>query len=215
MYDVPAQDQWQGISIRPRSWDVMICGWNTYCCRPVYADGGIKKACCNDTAALSTTVSALGLPTQAAAITKTVTLSVVESSRSTSLSTISAVRTAAAASNPTCASAVEAESCQRSSKPLAVGAGVGASLGTLLIATLVALVLLMKRQKDLRNRLARAQEVSRAQESAMRELEKSVPIPQGGYLPTESVSELWASTPRTNELWVPTQSANELGGSRQ
>ena len=98
---------------------------------------------------------------------------------------------------------------------MAVGAGVGVSLGTLLIATLVALVVLMRRQKDLKSGLARAHEKSRAQESAMRELEKSVPTPQQGYLPTESVNELGIPIPRVNELWVPTHSANELEGSRR
>ena len=98
---------------------------------------------------------------------------------------------------------------------MAVGAGVGVSLGTLLIATLVALVVLTRQQRDLRSRLARAQEISRAQESAMRELEKSAPTPQQGYLPTESVNELWVPTPRANELWVPTHSANELDGSKR
>ena len=83
---------------------------------------------------------------------------------------------------------------------MAVGVGVGVSLGTLLIATLVALVVLMRRQKDLRSKLARAQEYSRAQESAMREMEQSMPTPQQGYLPTESVHELQVPTPRVNEL---------------
>lgn len=88
---------------------------------------------------------------------------------------------------------------------MAVGAGVGVSLGTLLIATLVALVVLMRRQRDLRSGLAQAHEKSRAQESAMRELERSVPIPQQGYLLAHDVSE----------LGVPAHSANELDGSRR
>ena len=189
-----------------------MCSWNTYCCR---AESSGDPNCCNDTAALSTTVSALGLPTRAAATTETVTLSVVVSKGSTSVLTTSAVRTAAAASNPTCSSVVDGKHCQGTSKTMAVGAGVGVSLGTFLIATLVALVVSMRRQKDLRSELARAQDKSRAQESALRELEKSVPIPPQGYPPTEGVNELWVPTPRMNELWVPTHSANELDGSRR
>ena len=196
MYYVAAQDQWQGLPIRPQYWNILMCSYNTYCCRPPDPTAD----CCNDTAALSSTVSALGLPTRAAAITKTVTLSVAVSSGSTSVLTTSALGTAAAASNPTCASDVEAKRCQGTSKTMAVGAGVGVSLGTLLIATLVVLVVLMRRQKDLRSELARAQEYSRAQESAMREMKQSVPIPQQGYLPTEIVHELRAPTPRVNEL---------------
>ena len=211
MYYVAAQDQWQGLSIRPQHWNILMCHWDTYCCRPT----ATTTNCCNNTASLSSTVSALGLPTRAAPITETVTLSVVESSRSTSFSTISAVRTAAAALNSTCASAVEAERRQGNLKTTGVGAGVGVSLGTLLIATLVALMVLMRRQRELRNGLARAQEVSRAQEFAIRELEKSVPIPQEGHLPPESVNELWVPTPRVNELWVPTHGTNELDGSRR
>ena len=80
---------------------------------------------------------------------------------------------------------------------------------------LVALVVSIRRQKDLRSELARAQDKSRAQESVMRELEKSVPIPPQGYPPTESVNELWVPTPTLNELWVPKHSANELDGSRR
>ena len=197
MYYVAAQDQWQGLSSRPSHWNILMCNWNTYCCRP---PSDPTANCCNNTAALSTTVSPLGLPTRAATITKTMTLSVVMSSGSTSVLTTSALGTAAAASNPTCASEVEAERCQGTSKVIAVGAGVGVSLGTLLIATLVALVVLMRRQKGLRSGLARAHEISRAQESAMRELEQSVPMAQQGNLPTESVNELWVPTPRVNEI---------------
>ena len=212
MYYVAAQDQWQGLSIRPQSWNILMCNWNTYCCRPPLE----STDCCNNTVSLSSTASAaIGLPTRAAAITETVTSSVVVSSGSTSVLTTSAMRMSAAASNATCASDVDAKSCQGTSSTMAVGAGVGVPLGTLLIATLVALVISMRRQKDLKSRLARAQERSRAQESAMRELEKSVPIPQQGYLPTESANELEVPTPRVNELWVPTHSANELDGSRR
>ena len=197
MYYVAAQDQWQGLSIRPQYWNILICNSNVYCCRPP----GETTDCCNNTAKLSTTASAaIGLPTQAAAITGTVTSSVVVSSGRASILTTSAVTTAAAASNATCASNVEAKSCQGTSKTMAVGAGVGVPLGTLLISSLVALVILMRRQKDLRSRLDRAQEKSRAQASAMRELEESVLIPQQGYLPTERVNELGVPTPRINEL---------------
>ena len=198
MYYIAAQDQWQGLSIRPQAWNILMCHWNHYCCR---ANSEKDANCCNNTAALSSTASPLGLPTQAAAITETTTLSVEVSSGRTSPPTTTGLRTAAAAaSNPTCASAVEAEHCQGTSKTIAVGAGVGVSLGTFLIATLVALVVLMRRQNDLRSRLARAQEISQAQEFAMRELEKAVPIPQQGYMPTESVNELWVPTPRVNEI---------------
>ena len=182
-----------------------MCHWDHYCCRVNTGDAN----CCNNTAAVSSNASPLGLPTQAAVETETMTLSVVMSSGRTSPPTTTALRTAAVASNPTCASAVGTEHCLGSSKTMAVGAGVGVSLGTFLIATLVALVVLMRRQKDLRRRLARTQEISRAQESAMRELEKSVPISQ-----QESINELWVPTPSVNELWVPTHNGNELDGSR-
>ena len=197
MYYVAAQDQWQGLSSRPPHWNILMCSWNTYCCR---ADSVSDPNCCNNTAALSTTVSPLGLPTQAAAITKTVTLSVAVSSGRTSVPITNAVRTVAAASSPACASAVEAKRCQGTSKTMAVGAGVGVSLSTLLIASLVALVVLTRQRKYLRSRLARAQEALRAQESAMRELERSVPMAQQGNLLTESVNELWVPAPRVNEL---------------
>ena len=199
MYYIAAQDQWQGLSIRPQSWIMQMCHWNVYCCRPSDAT---TTDCCNNTASLSSTDRPLGLPTRAAAVTETVTPSASISSGSTSVPTPSATRTAAAASNPACASAVEAARCQGTSKTVAVGAGVGVSLGTLLFAALVALAVLTRRQQDLRGKLARAQEASQAQqESAMRELEKSVPIPQQQeYMPTESVNELWVPTPRINEL---------------
>ena len=178
-----------------------MCNWNTYCCRP---SSDLNADCCNNTAALSSSVSALGLPTRAAAITETMTSSVVVSSGSTIVLTTSAeMRTANAASNPTCASNVEAKRCQGTSKIMAVGAGVGISLGTVLLATLMTLVVLMRRQKDLRSGLARAREKSRAQESAMRELERSVPKSQQGYMLAHDVSE----------LGVPAHSVNELDGS--
>lgn len=101
---------------------------------------GFNASSCTNTTALSTTVSALGLPNRAGAITETMRLSVVVTSRIISVLTTTVDRTAAAAPNPTCASDMEAKRYQETSKTMAVGAGVGASLGTLLIATLMALV---------------------------------------------------------------------------
>ena len=121
------------------------------------------------------------------------------------MTTSAEMRTAAAASNPTCASDVEAKCCQETSKTMAVGVGVGVSLGTVLIAMLMTLAVLMRRQKDLRSGLARAREESRAQKAAMRELERSVPKPQQGHLLAHDVSE----------LGVPAYSVNELDDSRR
>jgi hypothetical protein len=166
MHGIAAQDEWQGGSARPQYWNIMMCAWNVYCCREA---GDTSTNCCNDTAVLSTTSSAIGQPTIAAAITETIT---------------SAAGTAAAASNTTCASAIEARLCPGTPNIVAVGAGVGVSLGTLLIASLVALVVLMRREKSLRSGLVRAQELAAGKQEML------MLMPQRGELPAHSVMEL-------------------------
>lgn len=127
-----------------------MCAENIYCCRE---PGDTTTNCCDNTTALSSATPAIGLPTKAAAITETTTHT---------------VGTAGAVSNTTCPSATEAPQCQGTSNVVAVGAGVGVALGTLLIASLVALVVLMRRQKSLRSGLAQAQvsNTSKQQKSA-------------------------------------------------
>lgn len=93
-----------------------------------------------------------------------------------------------------CASAKETTSCPGTSKTIAVGVGVGVSLGTSLIASQAMRVILMRRQKNLRNELARAHE------SAARELERSMQLPHQGSLPAHSFNELDAKNGRFNEL---------------
>ena len=189
---VTAQDEWQGGSIRPQYWNVQMCAANVYCCR---AKGEDSTDCCNNTAALSTTTSALGLPTEAVAAAKeTVTLSAVVSSGSTGLPITSTVVATATAPHITCTFAAETESCPGTSKIIAVGAGVGVSLGVSLLASLVMLGILMRRQKDLRNELARAHE------SAAREPERSMQPPYQGSLPARSISELDAKNGRVVEV---------------
>ena len=139
----------------------MMCAWNVYCCREA---GDTSTNCCNDTAVLSTTSSAIGQPTIAAAITETMTLR--------------------AASNTTCASATEARLCPGTPNIVAVGAGVGVSLGTLLIASLVALVVLMRREKSLRSGLVRVQELAAGKKEMLMQM------PQQGELPAHGVMEL-------------------------
>ncbi len=145
----------------------MMCAWDVYCCRE---QADTTTNCCNETAALSSTVSAIGLPTHAATMTEKVTLSAAVSSGSTGL--------------PMGTAATEAKLCPGTSNTIAVGAGVGVSLGTLLIASLVALAVLMRRQKHLRSGLALAQE------SAAAKLEWSIRMPQQGCLPADSAIEL-------------------------
>jgi hypothetical protein len=159
----------------------MMCAPNIYCCRE---EGDTTTNCCNDTAVLSSASPAIGLPTKAAAITETMTLSIVVSSGSTGIPVTSRVGTAAAASDTTCASATEAKLCRGTPNIVAVGAGVGVSLGTLLIVSLVALVALMRRQKSLRNGLVRAQEFPTGKQ------ERPMQMPQPGELPAHSTVEL-------------------------
>jgi len=158
-----------------------MCDWNVYCCRGA---GDSSTNCCNDTAVLSTTSSAIGQPTIAAAITETITLRVGVSSGSTDIPITSAAGTAAAASNTTCASATEARLCPGTPNIVAVGAGVGVSLGTLLIASLVALVVLIRREKSLRSGLVRVQELAAGKQEMLMQM------PQRGELPAHSVMEL-------------------------
>ena len=143
----------------------MRCAPNIYCCRE---EGDTTINCCNDIAVLSSASPAIGPPIQAGAITETMTLSVVVSSESTGFPITRAVGTAVAASNTTCASATKAKLCLGTPNIVVVGAGVGVSLGTSLIASLVALVALMRRQKSLRSGLVRPQEfAARKQERSM------------------------------------------------
>jgi len=65
-----------------------------------------------------------------------------------------------------------------------VGAGVGVSLGTLLIASLVALVVLIRREKSLRSGLVRVQELAAGKQEMLMQM------PQRGELPAHSVMEL-------------------------
>jgi len=155
----------------------MMCAPNIYCCRE---EADTTTNCCNDTAALSSASPAIGLPTKAAAITETI----VVSSGSTGIPVTSTVGTAAAASDTTCASVTEAKLCLGTPNIVAVGAGVGVSLGTLLIASLVALVVLMRRQKSLRNGLVPAQEFPTGKQ------ERLMQMPQQGELPAHSIVEL-------------------------
>ena len=175
MYHVTAQDKWQGVAIRPRFWNVLTCNWNTYCCR---AEGDTKD-CCNSSV-LSTATPVIGLPTPAAAMPETVTLSVGMAGGSTGLPTTHTAETAAGAWNTACPSAAAVEHCQGSSKIIA---GVGASLGTLLIASLLALGFLMRRQKELGSGPALAKN------SAARGHEMSLQMPQEMPQPTHTVIE--------------------------
>src|SRR2546423_3228546 len=154
-----------------------MCAPNIYCCRE---EGDTTTNCCNDTAVLSSASPAIGLPTKAAAITETI----VVSSGSTGISVTSRVGTAAAASDTTCASATEAKHCPGTPNIVAVGAGVGVSLGTLLIASLVALVVLMRREKSLRSGLVRVQELAAGKKEMLMQM------PQQGELPAHGVMEL-------------------------
>jgi hypothetical protein len=181
MHCVAAQDEWQGGSARPLYWNVWMCAPNIYCCRE---EKDTSTNCCNDTAVLSTASSPIGQPTIAAAITETMTLRVGVSSGSTGIPITSAAGTAAAASNTTCASATEARLRPGTPNIVAVGAGVGVSLGTLLIASLVALVVLMRREKNLRSELVRAQELAAGKQEMLKQM------PQRGELPAHSVMEL-------------------------
>jgi hypothetical protein len=85
---------------------------------------------------------------------------VIVSSGSTGNPITRTVGTAAITSNTACASATEANLCLGTTNVVAVGAGVGVSLGTMLVTSLVALAVLVRRQKSLRSELARAQDLS-------------------------------------------------------
>ena len=134
-----------------------MCSSNTYCCRK---PGDMTTNCCNNTALLSSTSSAMGMPTRNAAMTETI-----------------------APSNTTCALATEANFCQGSSKTVAIGAGIGVSLGTLLIASLVALVTLTKQLRKVKSRLAKT-------DKSMEDKDQiSMPISQHEGLPADSIGD--------------------------
>ena len=171
-----------------------MCSWNIYCCRDWFTDAD----CCNDTARLSTTTSAIGFPTHAAAVSNAMTLTGAGSSNSTDFPTTATGRAALPASSTTCASTRDGEECPARTTTIAVGTGVGVSLGTILMASLAALLILIRRQKNLQR------EVIQAHESAAREFDTSARMHQQRHLPTQTVDELEAS-----------EEPNEIGMSRE
>ena len=204
----PAQNKWQGSSIRPKYWNVLMCATDSYCCR----EPEDTTNCCNDTLVLSSTTSAIGLPTRAAAaaITNTINLNFAVSSEISSSSSSSidisdtrsrTVATIAGASNTQCASTTtEAKIRPATSSIATVGAGVGVSLGISLIASLVTLVFLMRRHKNLKKELVQARE--------------SILLSHGGSTPTPMREQRLLLAPSVRELDTPTSRVPELHTSR-
>lgn len=200
----PAQNKWQGSSIRPKYWNVLMCATDSYCCR----EPEDTTNCCNDTLVLSSTTSAIGLPTRAAAasITDTINLNTAVSSETSSSSRTdvsdtrsSTVATIDGASNTQCAStATEARICRGSSSITTVGAGVGVSLGISLIASLVTLAFMIRRHKNLKKELAQAREsILWSHEGST---PTSTPMREQRLLLAPSVRELDTPTSRVPEL---------------
>lgn len=116
-----------------KSWNVMPCNANQYCCR------GIDDLtdCCANATQITTRSTPLGMPA-----TATITMTANSTGVANSITT----------SGPTSASVKPVSS---SNNVAAVGAGIGASLGALLAAALAVLFVMMRRQKKLRDELDR------------------------------------------------------------
>ena len=141
---------WEG-GTRTQYWNVLSCNPGTYCCRVA----GATADCCNDTNAIR---SFSVVPGFSAPKTVTSVKTVSTTTGVTATAQPQPSSDGSSCTNNTLASSQA--SCTSNGKVVAVGAGVGVPLGTLLAIALAGLVFFRRKQQKLQRQLDNYQGVS-------------------------------------------------------